>query len=102
MPRRPRDPDPLPVKTGRRDWGRILADLAQAGMPAKAVARKIGRSTHTLQAWAAGGEPRERDGRMVLALYARHCPAQYLVHQQQYAIRVQAPAPLEALPGGQC
>lgn len=96
MPQRLRDPGPLEVLTGRRDWGRILRELAQTGVSMKEVARKIGRDPSTVQGWAAGSEPRECDGRMVLALHARHCPAQYLEHQRQYEI----PAPgLTARPG---
>lgn len=79
---------PVPLLTGRRDWFRILRDLSAAGVSMHAVARKCNRSATSVQAWADGGDPKDQDARIVLALYARHCPLKYLEHSKQYDIRI--------------
>jgi len=78
----------IPVNNRRRDWFRILRDLMAAGVSMSAVARKCCRDVGTVRAWAEGGEPKESDGRTVLAMYALHCPRQYREHQAAYAITV--------------
>lgn len=78
-----------PVRTSRRDWFQILRDLAAAGVSMSMVARKCNRNTSTVVAWSDGGDPKETDARIVLALYARHCPLKYLKHQAQYDIRLE-------------
>ena len=84
----------VPVKSGRRDWFRIIRDLAavrdSAGVSLTMayIARKVGRSKDAVQAWAEGSEPKESDARIVLALYAKHCPEKYRAHQAEYEIRV--------------
>lgn len=77
----------VPVHSGRRDWFRILRDLSAAGVSMGKIARKTNHQTATVAAWANGGDPKETDARIVLALYARHCPLKYLEHQAQYEIR---------------
>ena len=77
----------LPVNTQRRDWFRIIRDLSAAGVSMSAVARKCNRSPTSVVAWADGGDPKETDARIVLALYWRHCPLKYLEHQKLYDIR---------------
>jgi hypothetical protein len=72
----------------RRDWFRILRDLAKAGVSMGEVARRCGRDRSTVQAWAEGSEPKDSDARVVLALYAKHCAAEYVEHQKQFEIRV--------------
>lgn len=72
----------------RRDWGAILRDLAAAGVPLAAVARACCRDISTLRAWAAGGEPKDSDGRIVLALYAKYCPALYLADEQAHVVHL--------------
>lgn len=79
----------IPVNSRRRDWWRILRDLMRAGVPLTAVARKCNRNTTTVRSWADGGEPKESDARIVLALYAKHCPSQYVAHQKHFDIRVE-------------
>jgi hypothetical protein len=76
-----------PIRSGRRDWFRILRDLAAVGVSAAKIARKCNRSPSSVQGWADGGDPKDTDARIVLALYARHCPLKYLEHQAQYEIR---------------
>jgi hypothetical protein len=45
-----------------------------------------------VQGWTEGGEPRESDARIVLALYAKHCPRQYLDHERRYRIALEIAA----------
>lgn len=82
----------MTVATRKRDWFRILRDLMQAGVPMRQVARKTGRDAGTVQHWADGSEPKESDARIVLGLYAKHCPVQYLAHQKDFEIRVEIEA----------
>lgn len=77
----------VPVKSGRRDWFRILRDLSAAGVSMAKVASKCNRTTSSVRSWADGGDPKDADARIVLALYARHCPLKYLEHQAIYEIR---------------
>lgn len=79
----------LPVITRRRDWFTILRDLVKAGVGYAHVARKCNRDAGTVAGWANGGDPKESDARIVLALYAKHCPAKYLEHHKQFDIRVE-------------
>jgi sulfite reductase beta subunit-like hemoprotein len=72
----------------KRDWFRILRDLKAVGVSYHAVARRCNRNPTTVQAWAEGVEPKESDARVVLALYAKHLPEAYIVHQREFAIRV--------------
>lgn len=76
-----------PIKSGRRDWFRILRDLSAAGVSMAKVASKCNRTTSSVRSWADGGDPKDTDARIVLALYARHCPLKYLEHMAQYEIR---------------
>lgn len=79
----------VPVSSRRRDWERILLDLRAAGCSLSAVARKVNRDVGTVRLWMAGGEPKESDARIVLALYAKFCPVKYQRHQAQFEIRVE-------------
>lgn len=79
----------IPVTTRRRDWFRILRDLIRVGVPYSAVAKKCNRDTGTVANWANGGDPKESDARIVLALYAKHCPREYLEHQKEFDIRIE-------------
>lgn len=79
----------VPVTSRRRDWERILLDLRAAGCSLSAVARKVNRDVGTVRLWMAGGEPKESDARIVLALYAKFCPVKYVRHQVQFDIRVE-------------
>jgi hypothetical protein len=78
----------VPVKSARRDWFRIIRDLSGAGVSAGTIGRKCNRNASTVIAWANGGDPKESDARIVLSLYALHCPLRYLRHQEEYAISV--------------
>jgi hypothetical protein len=84
----PKEPDMM--ATRRRDWFRILADLRRAGVKTRQIARKTGRNAGTVLNWAEeGAEPKESDARVVLALYAKHCPELYAEHQKAFEIRVE-------------
>ena len=76
--------------TCRRDWFRILRDLAAAGVSYSAVARKCNRHVTAVKGWADGADPKETDARIALAPYARHCPSKYLEHQRAFEITVVA------------
>ena len=78
----------IPVESRRRDWFRILRDLMAAKVSMSMVARKCNRDVCSVKRWADGGEPKESDARIVLALYALHCPRQYREHQKEFAITV--------------
>jgi len=70
----------------RRDWFRILRDLMGAGISMAKVARAVGKDPKAVFNWSNGGEPKESDARVVLALYAKFCPEQYLEHQAEFNI----------------
>lgn len=84
----PRLTVPLANRKTRRDWFRILRDLMAAGQSMSKVARKCSHDVCTVRNWAEGGEPKESDARIVLAMYARHCPVQYRAHQKHFEISV--------------
>lgn len=71
----------------RRDWFRILRDLIAAGCSMSMVARKCNRDQGTVANWANGGEPKDSDARVVLALYAKYCPEKYAAHQREFEVR---------------
>lgn len=89
----------VPVNTRRRDWFRILRDLTAVGVGYSLVARKCNRDPTTVRMWAEGSEPKDSDARVVLALYARHCPEKYRDHQKQFDISVEIEATID--PGDQ-
>jgi hypothetical protein len=69
----------------KRDWFRVLRDLMAAGISMQKVARACGKSGAGVpQHWAEGGEPKDSDARIVLALYRKHCPEKYEAHMQEY------------------
>lgn len=79
----------IPVNTRRRDWFRIIRDLAKKNIRAAEIGRKCNRDRGTVIGWANGGEPKDTDARIVLALYAKYCPEQYAAHQKEFEIRVE-------------
>lgn len=79
----------VPVNTRRRDWFRIIRDLSKKGIHAPDIARICNHYHSTVTRWANGSEPKESDARIVLALYAKYCPAEYVEHQKQFEIRVE-------------
>lgn len=75
----------------RRDWFRILRDLCAAGVSYAAVARKCDRHVTAVKGWADGADPKDTDARIVLALYAKHCPLKYVEHQREFEISAMLP-----------
>jgi hypothetical protein len=53
------------------------------------IARHCGRDTGAVKHWQDGGEPKESDARIVLALMAKYAPHEYRAHQAQYDIRIE-------------
>jgi hypothetical protein len=74
------------MKAGKkRDWFRLLRDLMAAGISMHKVARACGKKAPgTVQHWAEGGEPKDSDARVVLALYRKHCPEKYEAHMKEF------------------
>ncbi len=69
----------------RRPWFRIIRDLMAVNVSMSQVARNCGKScARVVQHWSDGGEPKDTDARIVLALYKKHCPEQYLKHMQEF------------------
>lgn len=76
------------MKTARRDWFQILRDLMAAGISMADVARKCNRDPGAVKHWSTGGDPKESDARIVLHLYAKHCPEKYRAHAREFEIPV--------------
>jgi hypothetical protein len=74
------------IKRKRRDWFFILRDLMAAGVSMAKVAKMCGKTggASTVQHWADGGDPKDSDARVVLALYRRHCPEKYEAHMKEF------------------
>lgn len=70
------------VKKRRREWFRILRDLMAVGISMNKVATACGKDEKTVRHWAEGGEPKDSDAQVVLALYQRFCPEKYAEHIQ--------------------
>lgn len=75
-----------PMLRRRRDWFYILRDLQKAGVSYREVARKCCKHVGAITNWAEGGEPRDTDARIVLALYARYCPEEFAAHQKLFDV----------------
>lgn len=74
-----------PRNQRRRDWFRIIRDLMKAGISMHKIAGNCGKkATGTVQHWCEGGEPKDSDARVVLALYKRHCPEAYEKHMLEF------------------
>lgn len=73
------------IRRRQRDWFRILRDLMAAGCSMAEVGRQCGgKGTGTVQHWSEGGDPKDADARVVLALYKRHCPEKYRAHMEAW------------------
>jgi hypothetical protein len=78
--------DLLPNPT-RRDWKRILHGLARAGISTAEVAAKCNRNPTTVTNWAKGIDPKDTDARIILALYAKHLPEDFLKQEAEFGVR---------------
>lgn len=72
------------IKRRQRDWFRILRDLMGVGVTMAEVGRLCGKDKGTVQHWSEGGDPKDADARVVLALYKKHCPELYEVHMAEF------------------
>lgn len=91
------------MSSKRRDWFHILRNLKAGGISYREVARKTGRSVYAVVNWAEGGEPKDSDAQVVLALYAKHCPVEYEAHMNTRGLAerisaVTTPGETQALP----
>lgn len=69
----------------QRPWFRIIRDLMGAGVSMAKISHICGKScSKVVQHWADGGEPKDSDARIVLALYRQHCHEQYTKHMQEF------------------
>jgi len=73
-----------PSQQKRRDWFRILRDLMAENVSMAKIARACNRDQKTVSNWADGGEPKDSDARVVLALYAKFCPEKYAEHCKEF------------------
>jgi hypothetical protein len=80
------------VRKVQRPWFRILRDLMAAGISMAKVAKVCGKTggASTVQHWADGGDPKDADARVVLALYRRYCPEKYEAHMKEFEADVLA------------
>jgi hypothetical protein len=81
-----------PVATRKRDWFWIIRTLARFGVSMADIGRVTGRNVTAVKHWQNGGEPKESDARIVLALLAKHAPEEFARHQAEFAIRVDVEA----------
>lgn len=88
-----------PKLRSRRDWFNILRDLKKAGISYQEVARKCSRAIQTVVHWAEGGEPKDTDARIVMSLYAQHCPEKFAEHQALYEVTAVAKTPADGTNG---
>lgn len=70
----------------RRDWERIILDLRSAGCSLSDLGRICHRDVGTVRLWMAGGDPKDADARIVLALYQRYCPEKFEAHQREFGV----------------
>lgn len=78
----------VPVSKRKRDWFRIIRTLARFGVSMGDIARACDRNVSTVRGWQDGGEPKDSDARIVLALLAKNAPEEYVKHQAEFNIRV--------------
>lgn len=88
-----------PVNKRRRDWFWVIRTLMRYGVSMGEVARACGRDVGAVKHWQDGGEPKDSDARIVLALLAKVAPEEYRRHQAEFDIRVEVQA--VTLPGEQ-
>ena len=78
-----------PVSKRRRDWFHVIRTLMRFGVSMGDIARHCGRDVGAVKHWQDGGEPKESDARIVLALLAKYAPDEYRAHQAQFDIRIE-------------
>lgn len=78
----------VPVAKRKRDWFVVIRALMRRGVSMGDIASACGRDKSTVKGWHDGGEPKESDARIVLALLAKHAPEEYVQQQREFDIRV--------------
>ena len=76
-----------PVATHKRDWFVIIRTLMRYGVSMGQIAARTGRKPGAVKHWQNGGEPKESDARIVLALLAKVAPEEYARLQAPFEIR---------------
>ena len=76
-----------PVAKRRRDWFLVIRCLMRHNVSMAQIAAATGRGTGTVKHWQNGGEPKESDARIVLALLAKVSPEDYTRLQAPFEIR---------------
>lgn len=89
----------VPVVRRKRDWFVVIRTLAKHGISMAEIARHTGRNLGAVKHWQNGGEPKESDARIMLALLAKMSPEDYRRLQAPYDIRVDLEA--VTVPGDQ-
>lgn len=84
----------VPTAKRKRDWFQVIRALAKHGVRMPEIARATGRNVGAVKHWANGGEPKESDARIVLALLAKVDPDEYRRLQAPYDIRTEVEAVL--------
>jgi transcriptional regulator with XRE-family HTH domain len=79
----------VPVNKRKRDWFRILRTLKAHGISMAQIAAVTGRNSGAVKHWQNGGEPKESDARIVLALLAKMAPEAYAQDQAEFGIRAE-------------
>lgn len=57
-----------------------------AGVSMAKIAAACDRDTKTVQHWADGGDPKDTDARIVLALYLKFCPEKYMENRKMFDV----------------
>jgi hypothetical protein len=79
----------VPVNKRKRDWFMVIRTLMNHKISMADIARATGRNLGAVKHWQAGGEPKESDARIVLAMLAKVSPEDYMRLQKPYEIRVE-------------
>lgn len=82
----------VPVTKRKRDWFALIRMLMRYGVTMSEIAKHCGRDVSAVKHWQNGGEPKESDARIVLALLAKHAPEEYRRHQAEFDIRIEVRA----------
>ena len=79
----------VPVAKRKRDWFEVIRTLMRHKISMADIARATGRNLGAVKHWQSGGEPKESDARIVLAMLAKASPEDYMRLQRPYEIRVE-------------
>lgn len=79
----------VPVNKRKRDWFHVIRTLMKYHISMADIAKACGRDTGAVKHWQDGGEPKESDARIVLALMAKYAPEEYRKHQAEFEIRLE-------------